>query len=73
MVYAMKCTNTFVGDIKLQNMSPECNDSIYVGLCFSVTYIYFIIRNISLVLRKPVFGVSDLAQHKPGCTTTQDG
>ena len=25
----------------------------------------------SLVVRKPVFGVSDLVQHKPGCTATQ--
>ena len=27
----------------------------------------------SLVVRKPVFGVSDQVRHKPGCTTTQDG
>ena len=27
----------------------------------------------SLVVRKPVFGVSDQVPHKPGCTTTQDG
>ena len=30
-------------------------------------------NNMSLVLRKPVFGVSDLVRHKQGCTTTQDG
>ena len=29
--------------------------------------------HMSLVLRKPVFGVSDKVPHKPGCTTTQDG
>ena len=29
--------------------------------------------NMSLVVRKPVFGVSDQAPHKPGCTATQDG
>ena len=28
--------------------------------------------NSSLVLRKPVFGVSDLVRHKPGCTATED-
>ena len=28
---------------------------------------------ISLVLRKPVFGVSDQVPHKPGCTATEDG
>ena len=27
----------------------------------------------SLVVRKPVFGVSDQVRHKPGCTTTEDG
>ena len=27
----------------------------------------------SLVVRKPVFGVSDQVRHKPGCTATEDG
>ena len=27
----------------------------------------------SLVVRKPVFGVSDQVRHKPGCRATQDG
>ena len=31
------------------------------------------IMHLSLVVRKPVFGVSDLVQHKPGCTATEDG
>ena len=26
---------------------------------------------LSLVLRKPVFGVSDQGSHKPGCTVTE--
>ena len=29
--------------------------------------------DMSLVVRKPVFGVSDQALHKPGCTVTEDG
>ena len=29
--------------------------------------------DMSLVLRKLVFGVSDQARHKPGCTATEDG
>ena len=29
--------------------------------------------NLSLVVRKPVFGVSDQVRHKPGCTATEDG
>ena len=24
-------------------------------------------------MRKPVFGVSDMVRHKPGCTATEDG
>ena len=28
---------------------------------------------LSLVVRKPVFGVSDQVRHKLGCTTTEDG
>ena len=27
----------------------------------------------SLVVRKPVFGVSDQVPHKPGCAITEDG
>ena len=27
----------------------------------------------SLVVRKPVVGVSDQVPHKPGCTATEDG
>ena len=27
----------------------------------------------SLVVRKPVFGVSDQVRHKPGCAATKDG
>ena len=29
--------------------------------------------DMSLVLRKPVFGVSDQVRHKPGCTSSEDG
>ena len=42
-----------------------------------LSYKYFMINPqmyyMSLVLRKPVFGVSDLVPHKPGCAITQDG
>ena len=27
----------------------------------------------SLFVKKPVFGVSDQVQHRPGCTVTEDG
>ena len=29
--------------------------------------------NMSLVVRKAVFGVFDLVRHKPGCVVTEDG
>ena len=29
--------------------------------------------DVSLDVRKPVFGVSDQVRHKPGCTATEDG
>ena len=29
--------------------------------------------HMSLVVRKPVFGVSDQVRHKPDCTATEDG
>ena len=29
--------------------------------------------NLSLVVRKPVFGVSDQVRHKPECAATEDG
>ena len=33
-----------------------------------------VIDNLSRVMRKPVFGVSDQVRHKsPGCTATEDG
>ena len=28
---------------------------------------------LSLVVRNPVFGISDLVPHKPGCAVTEDG
>ena len=34
---------------------------------------YQVLNKLSLVLRKPVFGVSDQVRHKPGCTATEDG
>ena len=31
------------------------------------------LSNISIVVRKPVFGVSDQVRHKQDCTATEDG
>ena len=33
----------------------------------------FKVLHMSLVVRKPVFGVFDQVRHKPGCTATEDG
>ena len=30
-------------------------------------------NNLNLIVRKPVFGVSDQIRHKPGCTIKGDG
>ena len=30
-------------------------------------------KYMSLIVRKPVFGISDQVRHKPGCTATEDG
>ena len=38
-------------------------------LCQSLLFLCYM----SLVVRKPVFGVSDQVRHKPGCTVTEDG
>ena len=47
-----------------------CNDaSLDLETAFSACFNF----HMSLVVRKPVFGVSDQVRHKPGCTTTQDG
>ena len=49
------------------------------GVGFFITRIHvhcllvaFILLYMSLVLRKPVFGVSDKVRHKSGCTATED-
>ena len=34
-------------------------------------YVWYILY-LSLVVRKPVFGVSDRVRHKPGCIVTED-
>ena len=43
---------------------------IYAELCQADVSTF---RKLSLVVRKPVLGVSDQVRHKPGCTATNDG
>ena len=40
-------------------------------VCFGDVSPYVCADYLSLVLRKPVFGVSDQVPHKPGCTVTE--
>ena len=42
--------------------------TIYINMCAAK-----IVDHMSLVLRKPVFGVSDQVRYKAGCTATEDG
>ena len=52
---------------------------IYIYIYISVIHgftdeqIRCVSDNMSLVVRKLVFGVSDQVRHKPGCATTEDG
>ena len=48
-------------------LSPECRGSV------TLTFSSMVLEHLSLVLRKPVFGVSDQVPHKSGCTATEDG
>ena len=41
-------------------------------VCFGVKSPINVVPEMSLVLRKPVFGVSDPVPHKQGCTATED-
>ena len=40
------------------------------GECAKVCYLE---NDMSLIVRKPVFGVSDQVRHKPGSKTTENG
>ena len=60
-VSAQSCKRT---EHTMSTRKPEpAQEKWYVGLSLYM----------SLVVRKPVFGVSDLVRHKPGRTTTEDG
>ena len=58
---------------------PRCLVSVYrtigsVLVDFKLPQLLIeMLYHLSLVLRKPVLGVSDQVQHKPGCTATEDG
>ena len=45
----------------------------FINACSNKSGVREGLNYMSLVLRKPVFGVSDQVRHKPGCTTTENG
>ena len=49
----------------------KCKNAVSKGWCKESNQFFY--NYLSLVLKKPVFGVSDEVPHKPGSTTTQDG
>ena len=65
LCYAMEyvyCVNFMLNDF---TTLTSCMNNILDEL---LTY-----NDFSLVVRNPVFGVSDQVRHKPGCTATEDG
>ena len=52
----------------------KSNELIACYYCsFSAVFNFWYADNMSLVVRKSVFGVSAQVGHKPGCTVTEDG
>ena len=57
------------------NQNTDCLRDCHIKSPFNVasTLISMFDDKLSLVGRKPVFGVSDQVRHMPGCTVTEDG
>ena len=55
------------------NVFNQSIESKIVVSIFIFAFLQVIHYHLSLVVRKPVFGVSDQVRHKPGCTVIQDG
>ena len=53
-------------NVSFSGLITSVGEEIVHCFCYRV-HVYM-----SLVVRKPVFGVSDLVQHKTGCTTIED-
>ena len=59
------------GKIRRQTALRDCHIKSPVN--FASTLICMFDDKLSLVVRKPVVGVSNQVRHKPGCTATEDG
>ena len=63
----------FLMDVSGLKLQPFCCSKIvYFPLDYKKFQFAILRFHLSLVMRKPVFGVSDQVQHKPGCTATED-
>ena len=55
----------------VSHYDPNSNESIVLPIKFLI--VFSNLNYLSLVVRKPDFGVSDQVLHKPGCTASEDG
>ena len=56
----------------LRNIKAKQNKHMLFRSSYSYIRAFFQWDHMSLVVRKPVLGVSDQVRHKRGCTTTED-
>ena len=61
------------GNPRLQEETPPNENHKITSYWKQKNQLFLHQNNLSLILRKPVFGVSDQVRHKPGCTATEDG
>ena len=57
----------------LNRLSVSMHSLILLGSILLILVMSRYSSYLSLVVRKPVFGVFDQVGHKPGCTATEDG
>ena len=55
--------------VREQTLNKFSCDSVCSGHTYAKRSVSYDAAQMSLVVRKPVFGVSDQVRHKPGCTT----
>ena len=67
MFYLIFCWYLFIRKEAVADWLPRLGKRELIFLLLN-THHY-----LSLVVRKPVFGVSDQVRHKPGCAATEDG
>ena len=56
-----------------QTLNKFSCDSVCSGHIYAKRLVSYDAAEMSLIVRKPVFGVSDQVRHKPSCTIIEDG